>query len=108
MDTETNDAPKRGPGRPPKAETATVIYRPLDNGDPIRTETHGIGFEANIPKQLAHATHGALIELLRGNPWFSVDGKSHPRRKPVAEAVPRAGVDVNPDALDDKKMIEAD
>jgi hypothetical protein len=107
--------PKRGPGRPPKdatsvpgAGTSTLIYSPLDSGDPHTVEWNGVTFKANLPKELRHATHGDMIALAKGNPHFSVDGKSSKRAAPTRDAVPLAGSDVDPTAFDDKRMVEAD
>lgn len=112
MDKDETEQPKRGPGRPPKdaasvpgAGTSTLVYTPLDNGDPPWVTWNGVTFKANVPKELRHASHGEMIELARGNPHFSVDGKSHKRVAPDREAIPLPGSDLDPDAVDPKKTV---
>lgn len=124
MPNESGDEPRRGPGRPPKSVPeggekthAVVVYSPLDAGDPHTTTTHGITFKANVPQRIALDHHipveGAkerinVVDTLRGNAWFSVDGKSHKRVKAQRESIPLAGSDIDPVAADDKRMVELD
>lgn len=96
----------RGPGRPPKPKTATVVYSPLDAGDPHTVPWNGITFRANVPKELSHATHGEMIALAKGNAHFTVDGEQYKRRRSDREAIPMAGSDAT--VIDDKKMVEVD
>lgn len=89
--------------------TAKVMYQPLDAGDPHMTVWNGHTFHANVPKELDRVKHADMIETARGNPWFSVDGKSHKRRAPDREPVPPPGADSEiGDDVDDKKMVEID
>lgn len=90
-------------------DTTSVTYQPLDIGDPHMTVWNGLTFHANVPKELERSKHADMIETARGNPWFSVDGKSHKRVKPDREPVPAPGADSEiGDEVDDKKMVEID
>lgn len=88
--------PKRGPGRPPKADaqstsdkgakieppkpkTTNVTYVPRD-GDPATTTFHGHVFKANKPLPVSHAL---LLAQAKSNPWFEVEG--HDPAKPAAD-----------------------
>jgi hypothetical protein len=92
---KNDDAP------PPEAKkeknSSMVTYSPRD-GDPIRTTCHGVEFKANVPIDIPHSkmasvmlvrktigpegderskavdTKMPLVELLRTNPFFEVDG----------------------------------
>jgi len=117
MEDEEHDAEKRKPGRPrkvveethepePHAKGTKVTWRPLDNGDPVHIDWDGVKFEANVPRLV---TRKDLVELAKLNPWFEVEG--HPRAKrvkPTAEKITPPGTDVDPIALDDRKMVEED
>jgi hypothetical protein len=117
---------KRRPGRPrnthedepehevevEKPKGTMVTYRPLDPGDPVTTvwagesDAAGVTFEANVPKRV---TRKDIIASAKTNPWFEVEG--HPRAKrvrPTAEPITPPGKDIDPVALDDRKMIEDD
>lgn len=99
-----DDEPKHEPSS--KSDGTKVTYRPLDIGDPHTTVWDGTVFEANVPKVIKSEF---IIGRAKTNPWFEVEG--HPRAKrvkPTAEPVPPAGSNINPVALDDKKMVEVD
>lgn len=65
--------------RPPKSaadgETPSLIaseqvtYRPINDGDPIKTKWRGLVFHANVPKTVSDAE---LIEAAKGNKHFHV------------------------------------
>lgn len=91
----------------PPVGMASLVYHPLDAGDPHMTTWNGHTFHANVPKEISRATHGDMIETARGNPWFSVDGKSHKRVVSDREPVPPPGADSEVgDDVDDKMMVE--
>jgi hypothetical protein len=108
---EDSEAPRRGPGRPPKvheaeAKEVKVTYHPLENGDPVEINWDGETFKAGEAKAVKRRD---LIAMAKNNPWFEVEG--HPRAqrfKPTAEPVPPAGADADPIAHDDRKMVEGD
>lgn len=104
---QTETAPRRG--RPAKVkESAEVTYLPGD-GDPINTEVNGVTFRGNVPKTVPRSvcvsvpirkehylpdgtlqsrgveTRIPLIELLAGNPCFSVDGVQTERKTATAK-----------------------
>lgn len=90
-----------------KAGVVKVMYHPLDAGDPHTTTLQGHTFHANVAKDMEPSKHGEMIELARGNPWFSVDGKRSHRVKPDREPVPPPGANIDiGDDVDDKKMVE--
>jgi hypothetical protein len=91
----------------PTAGTVQIIYHPLDAGDPHTTTLRDHIMHANVAKEFDAAKHAEIIELARGNPWFSVDGKSHKRRTPNREPVPPPGSESEiGDDVDDKMMVE--
>jgi hypothetical protein len=48
-----------------------VVYTPLDDGDPHVTSCRGVRFKANIAQPVRDPV---LIDLLKANPWFEVEG----------------------------------
>lgn len=89
--------PMLNAGAPAESQTHEVIYRPGPQ-DPVETRFHGINFKANVPVKVSamHTGEALLtqrfeskdgtmqsraverriksIDLLRGNPFFEVDG----------------------------------
>lgn len=86
-----------------KEAASNVIYTPLEGGDPHTTECNGYKFVANVPKQISDP---AMLELISGNPWFTIDGKVVPRVRPSADPVPPPGGDAGDKDIDHSKMIE--
>lgn len=74
--------------------TINVTYVPLNAGDPHETHTGGHGFKANVAKPLHPVRHKVLIDLLKGNPSFKVEGFPQAKyRAPTAEPIPAPGID---------------
>lgn len=92
-------------GEKPKRKTATIIYRPQESTDPSEQIFGGIKFRANEPVEVPYSkTIDQLLtekfetpdgirsraverqiplpDVLRGNPWFEIDGVKHERVKP--------------------------
>lgn len=89
--------------REEKEASSQVVYVPND-GDPVRTSCHGIDFRANVPVTVPHSKMASLLEvrktvgpegeerskgyevkrplvdLLRTNPSFTVDGEGIERK----------------------------
>jgi hypothetical protein len=98
-------------GRKPAKDSAEVTYIPGE-GDPIKTKVHGVEFRGNVPVSIrfdkmvetltrketkgpegetrSRGVEGkiSLVELLRGNRCFSVDGV-HPEHKEGARGIPK-------------------
>lgn len=90
-----------------------VTYTPLENGDPIETEFGGIEFRAHkpvdvpltatiltmvrqetlnaegLPRATAVEKRVPVVEILKGNPYFTVAGEQAAKRKPGRPAVPK-------------------
>ena len=105
--TLTPRAQERRMPEPPK-KSAMITYIPLDHGDPVENVFGGIRFKANVPVEVPRThtilqlivekietkdgelrTHGVerqipLIEVLRGNSSFEIDGVRPERIKPHA------------------------
>jgi len=82
----------------PAPKTVKVTYCPIENGDPHTTTVGGVAFRANVPVNIAAdrpvlallrkekeqedgalrtqgiETKVRLIDLLKNNPWFEVEG----------------------------------
>lgn len=104
----------------PKAakSTVTVIYRPLDIGDPFYIKWNGIRFDANVPAELDpknpahhimqlmpiervvdgeirtkhHEQKMFMGDMAKANPSFEVDGK-RAKRKVSTRQVPPPGAE---------------
>ena len=92
---------------PTKSKTATIVYRPQDPSDPVEMLFGGVKFKANEPVEVPYsktilqllreeretpegirtrAVERAvpLPDVVRGNPWFEVDGVKAERKKATA------------------------
>jgi hypothetical protein len=114
--------------RPAETEAAApnmvkVTYTPLESGDPHTTTIAGISFRANVPVTIAadrtvaqlirrdketadgevrtQSVEGKVkvIELLKGNPWFRVEGFEQPKRKAGVARTPISSADYKGYAL---------
>ena len=77
--------------------TNMITYVPQDSGDPIENVFAGIRFKANVPEEVKRSQtvdqlvvekfdtpdgvrsksiekRVPIVEVLRGNPWFEIDG----------------------------------
>lgn len=90
-----------------KKKPALIAYTPLEEGDPVFTIFFGMKFTANVGREV---TNEEAINLARNNPWFTVDGKHHTKRKAAQprdedDLAARSGL---PDGLDPEKAeVEA-
>lgn len=97
-------------GAPRPSDVCEVIYIPLEPGDPYETRAFGIKFRANVPVHISNKQttavllkeavetkdgtfqtravekRASVIEMLKGNPYFKVDGVQAQKATPSTRA----------------------
>lgn len=79
MTTPATATPVAKAAPPQKAKAGTnITYCPREAGDPHETSTMGYKFKANVPRLISDPV---VIEGLRHNKWFELEGDPNNRKK---------------------------